>query len=365
VSQIPVVYTAPEKLEASPRVSLGKKVLFASLIAFVGAVLIEVVARALVPEPLEWREHPAKILEFDATRAWRLRPLAVDFTVDKPVRVNAAGFRDREFATTREPGVARVACVGDSYTYGWGVELEESYPKQLERRLSSKSTAEVLNFGVFGYNADQVLETLRSQVAPYAPDLVLYGFYWDDLLPVRAELMRRETFESRLESEGQGASLFRRTLRHSRALFFAVDRARAIEASMSPPRTRFFQCYRAILAGEDDTIRDLWDGEARAICDMRDECTRRGSRFAVVLWPLEAQVLSDQQACHFQDRAQRICDAAGVPLISMLEPLRSIAREGKAPYLPFEKHPTPEGYRRCSEKIAGEIEKLGLLPSKK
>jgi hypothetical protein len=362
VSSIPIVYAAPERVAPRPPLSFGKKVVFASLLSFVGAIAVELVARALVPAPLEWREHPARILEFDAARAWRLRPLAQDYTVDKPVSVNAAGFRDREFSTARTPGVARVACVGDSYTYGWGVELEESYPKQLERRLSEKHTTEVLNFGVFGYNADQALESLRSQAAPYAPDLVLYAFYWDDLLPVRAELMRRETFEARLESEGQGANLFRRTLRHSRALFFAVDRARAIEASVSPPQTRFFQCFRAILSGEEETIRDLWDGEARAICDMRDECKRQGSRFAVVLWPLEAQVLTDQPACRFQEHAQRICDAAGVPLVSMLEPLRSVASEGKAPYLPFEKHPTPESYRRCSEKIAGEIERLGLLP---
>ena len=176
----------------------------------------------------------------------------------------------------------------------------------------------MLNFGVFGYNADQVLDTIKRQVVPYKPDLVLYGFYWDDLLPVRPELLKRETFEARLEREGRGASWPRQVLRHSRALFFGVDRARAVAASVAPPHTRFYKCFRAILAGEDDTIRDLWDGEARAICDMRDECTRQGSRFAVVLWPLEAQVLSDVPACRFQQYAQRICDAAGVPLISML-----------------------------------------------
>src|SRR5262249_20506872 len=156
--------------------------------------------------------------------------------------------------------------------------------------------------------------------------------------------------EARLSSEGDGPSWARRTLRHSRALFFAVDRARAVGASFSPRRSRFFQCFRSLLAGEDDAIRALWHGEARAICDMHDECTRRAERFAVVLWPLEAQVLAEAPGCRFQATAQRICDAAGVPLISMLEPLRAVVRDGQAPYLPFEQHPTPESYRRCAEK---------------
>src|SRR2546423_3119365 len=117
--------------------------------------LLELVARALVPAPLDWREHPAQILRFDPCRGWALRPDAEDFTVDKPVHVNHDGFRDREFPLERTLGVQRVVCLGDSYTYGWGVELEDSLPKQLERAVSLEAPTECLNMGVFGYNAAQ------------------------------------------------------------------------------------------------------------------------------------------------------------------------------------------------------------------
>jgi hypothetical protein len=315
---------------------LRRKLLFSGVIAALGAVAIELTARLLVPAPLEWLEHPARILQFDPVRGWSLRPNADDFTVDKPVHVNAAGFRDRDFPLTRTPGTARIACIGDSYTYGWGVRLEESYPKQLERCLSSKMRVEALNFGVMGYNADQDLETLRKSAVLYAPDLVLYGFYWDDLLPVRAELLDRAGFEARMGGDDSGPSWAHRALRNSRALFFTVDRARALSARLTPRRSRFFECFNAVLSGEDKAIADLWEGEARAICDMRDAATRAGARFAVVLFPLEAQVLTQVPACRFEERAQEICDIARVPLISMLEPLRSVARDGEDPYLPFE-----------------------------
>lgn len=354
--------TRPAAVAPRRQLPLRRKLLFAGAIAVLGAAVVEGAARSLVPAPLEWREHPGAVLRFDPARGWALRPNAEDFTVGAPVHVNAAGFRDREFPTERHPGLARIACVGDSYTYGWGVSLDESYPKQLETILAGTTPTEVLNFGVFGYNADQVLATIEGSALAYSPDLVLYGFYWDDLLPVRPELLRRESFEAGLGRASGKSSWPRQLLRRSRALYFAVDRARAVEAAVAPPQTRFFQCFRALLAGEDDSVADLWEGEARAIAAMRDACARKGARLAVVVWPLESQVLSEVPACRFQESAQRICDAAGVPAISMLEPLRSVARDGKAPYLPFEQHPTPEAYRRCSRRIAEVLAERGLLP---
>jgi len=139
LGSFPVVYTAPDLRAPRAPLPLRKKALFTAAIGVVGLLTIELAARVLVPAPLEWREHPSRILQFDAVRGWSLRPNAQDFTVDKPVRVNAAGFRDREFPVARAPGVARIACVGDSYTYGWGVELDASYPKQLERRLGGQA----------------------------------------------------------------------------------------------------------------------------------------------------------------------------------------------------------------------------------
>ena len=46
----------------------------------------------------------------------------------------------------------RVACVGDSITHGVGLQANETYPAQLQRRLRAdgRADAEVLNFGLNG-----------------------------------------------------------------------------------------------------------------------------------------------------------------------------------------------------------------------
>ncbi len=343
------------------RVSLRAKGVFLGFNALLGMGIIEVAARLLVPPPLEWREHPARLLQFDPERGWALRPDADDFTVDKPCHVNSDGFRDRDFSVEKPAGTRRVVCLGDSYTYGWGVDVRDSYPKQLERALSvDDHPAEVLNLGVFGYNADQCRVTLRRQGLKYSPDLVIYSFYWDDLLPIRPELLNPDTFAAHEGEEGVTWWL-RHTLRRSRAVFFAVQRARALRAALAPPTTRFYHCYHSLLEGNDLAIRDLWNVEADEIARMRDDAASVDARLVVIVWPLEAQVLSSMPGCHFEREAKRICDEAGVVSIPLLDTLQALAHEGTSPYLPYEQHPTPEAYHRVVGEIVKQLSTHDLL----
>lgn len=342
------------------RLSLKQKSLFLGVNALIGLGVIEGTARLLVPAPLEWLERPTRILKHDGERGWALRANTDDFTVDKAVHVNSDGFRDREFDVARTPGTRRIVCVGDSYTYGWGVDLADSFPKQLETRLAKARPTEVLNLGLFGYNADQARLTLEKTGLKYRPDVVLYSFYWDDLLPVRADLMTEESFN---ESHGREGWTWwaRHTFRRSRALFLSVNRVRALRAAVSPPQTRFQRTFQSLLAGDNNSIRDLWDAQSSELCRLRDDAASVGARLAVVVWPLEAQVLSDVPSCKFEQEARRLCEEAGVACIPLLEPLKEMAKTGENPYLPYEQHPTPRGYARAVAAMERGLEEQGLL----
>ncbi len=102
---------------------------------------------------------------------------------DYIVKINSLGFRDREF-NIEKGDKFRILCVGDSWTYGWGVNIEDSWPKVLERQLINdiSENIEVLNFG----RPDQYTSTYKkymAQVVPLLkPDLVLVGvLQLDDL----------------------------------------------------------------------------------------------------------------------------------------------------------------------------------------
>lgn len=90
--------------------------------------------------------------------------------------IGPAGFRGSAPTRTRSEGVARVAVVGDSATYGWLVSASEAFPELLARELALRRgghAVEVLNAGVPGYDLPRMIERLRSHVAPYHPDLVV------------------------------------------------------------------------------------------------------------------------------------------------------------------------------------------------
>jgi len=86
-----------------------------------------------------------------------------------------------KFNKKKEKGVFRLICLGDSNTFGWGVNPDESYPLMLARRISEKlpqEKVEVINMGVPGYSSLQGKVLTEEQVSLLGADLVIveYGF---------------------------------------------------------------------------------------------------------------------------------------------------------------------------------------------
>jgi lysophospholipase L1-like esterase len=98
------------------------------------------------------------------------------------VHTNAFGMRDRPVSREKQAGVLRIACLGDSSTFGYNVEQDETYPRRLQALLDAEYPGkfEVLNFGVPGYTSLHGLETLKHRALAFHPDVVTFAFGTND-----------------------------------------------------------------------------------------------------------------------------------------------------------------------------------------
>jgi lysophospholipase L1-like esterase len=117
----------------------------------------------------------------DPARFWMLKKsttLHASWTGEKGASITSLGTRGAEPARPKPPGTFRILCLGDSGTFGWSVEDDQTYPAALEKRLNSWDQKpagiryEVINAGVNGYTTYQSIETYKQLDELLKPDLI-------------------------------------------------------------------------------------------------------------------------------------------------------------------------------------------------
>lgn len=108
-----------------------------------------------------------------------------------PVETNSHGMRMGEISLEKKPGVRRVAVMGGSLAFGWGLPVDEVFPAKLEAALNQdgKKTYEVLNFAAPGFTAFQAVKQYEQTVQSCKPEILILAFGLYD------------SYESRLSEE--------------------------------------------------------------------------------------------------------------------------------------------------------------------
>ncbi len=121
----------------------------------------------------------------DPVLGQRLAPNYDGWFAVVPVRINTLGFRDAlDYTIEKPPATFRILVLGDSVTFGHGALQDTTYPFLLEQRLREWRPGvnwQVWNLGVPGYNTSTELAYLQRVGPAYQPDLVVVGFYGNDL----------------------------------------------------------------------------------------------------------------------------------------------------------------------------------------
>lgn len=251
------------------------------------ALLVGVVFAALLAELVvvlfvgEQPKFPRRVVE----APWGLRynepassyrHKSADVTVY--FRINAQGMRrDQDVAYQKPEGVRRIISLGDSFTIGYEVDVEQTFSSILESELNAAGIrTEVLNAGVSGFSTAEQCLYLERELLKYEPDLVVLSFYGNDLV----DNMRIGLFAIRdgklVEAEktyvpGGAIGNFLNT-----NWFFNLLSERSNAFVLAKERLTLFVKNKMVKRNQDNVARG--NGEARDVGDEKDRRRKRQRR---------------------------------------------------------------------------------------
>jgi hypothetical protein len=380
-------------LNLSRRVLANLLLTAVSLAAAVAAA--EAGLRAFFPQPLREAYRAADaggpITRRDPEIGWTLKPDLAWTTGSAPwesgLTTNAAGFRDGPHAAAKAPGAYRVVVLGDSFVFGSGVRQEGTLTRRLAAHLGSGF--EIANLGVPGYGTDQELLTLRRWGRALSPDLVLLGFFWNDVMENTSDRIYglpkpRFTLE--------GGTL----VPHPPAGFAAPSTFARIDASLASSSHLWSLLENGLFrvgpaaggpaeerpVSVDLSLRNAPLSRAQEFAltfallgAVRDEAASLGVPVGVFSVPprflaepsVGARLLKiyDLPEDAFDPdgfrRVREACEAGGIPFIDLLPGFRREAAEGARLFLPTGIHWSAAGHDAAARHLAPAV-RTGLSP---
>jgi lysophospholipase L1-like esterase len=353
-----------------------------ALVALLGALLLaEGAIRALRLVPVnDYR----RLVEPGV--AWRMRPHASmlddqpEFKV--PIAINAAGYRDREFAMAKPAGRVRIALIGDSFTFGTGVTAEARTSNRLEARLRAAGLdVEAFNFGLAGLDTWGATDVLTRGAARLHPDWAVLMVYLGNDVTDNLRRVTRDTTAaaSRAPSPSWRSSVARWIAARSRLYQFVMIRV----ASVPALRALFNRLKAANLAGEvvdQLEILDvrhapdgaLWRPTRDALARFVTEASRAGARPLVVLLPSRLQyddAVWDRLAAsrrldpaiHDRLRPNRllaawVADSLRATVLDPTAAFRALGTAAGTTYFPINGHFTERGHEVVAAEMARSLE---------
>lgn len=329
-----------------------------SLVLAIG--FLEVGARILLPPPPVFQSPQVRHVG-DPVLGYALVPDQDAYTHDRPARVNRAGLRrSSEISPEKPRGERRVLVLGDSFTFGNGVLDDETYPAVLEALLRDAGIpAEVLNAGVQGYSVHQEAAWLAERGFALDPDVVIVGFYANDVtIPEDpAEVATRFDSEGQLRQSGLRGLFSDEVVYALKRLTLAsllAHAGRELRYRIAPPADDYWT--KSLVRGQEtpDSLR-AWTAVEDSLRAMRDGCAERGIPMLVLVQPLPWQIAPDTPTENYQGRLDAILERLGLRNVDVLDAYRAATARGDEIFIPYDGHPTALGQRLTAETLLGPV----------
>ena len=255
------------------------------------------------------------------------QPVGVPFDVARPEEwnflrngvytppLNSLGFREEELSESWfEPNVKRVLFLGDSFTFGHGVENGDAlFPSLVEGRLNSTLEDDVVyhfyNSGRPGTEPRRWFTYFNELLPVYQPDTVVAVFFLRDGTELCTSLWCYEEQIEEIKSQYMNRWLYKNS--HIARLWFNTQIANDFSSFYAN------EMINSYLGDGEETA--VWEEQQDYLLQIRDLATAEELDFHIVIFPVLYDLNNDYPFAEIDEEIIRFANDNQIPVYPLTD----------------------------------------------
>ncbi len=247
-----------------------------------------------------------QIYQESPNRSWDHKPFAEaehGFGYPTPkIKINSIGLRNEEIP--QEKTNQRFLMLGDSFTFGMGVDQDKTFSVRVQEGFGTKKQ-NIINAGVIGQTIDDAFMYLKYQGMSLKPDFVIYNFFvGNDVTELKRHKWKEDEAgnivnvqdnelyvdkENRLRLKGKSSP-------KSFFLFWLKQKLEIIKQKYSPSEEIFDPTLTwPIFLSEnhelqDEHLEEYWIKFEEILKQINAFCEKKNIKFFIGVIPMDVQV---------------------------------------------------------------------------
>ncbi len=313
------------------------------------------------------------------------------------VRYNQLGMHDDRVTFERQPDTVRILIIGDSFTQGLQVPLEQGFVDTLERDLNADGNTryEVINLAIDTLGTDRLLMLYATLGYRFDADVVLLATYvGNDVQNNQIELakLRNEGYRSRpffkldagnnlrlynwradLPDGDDPAPAWMRRVYTQRG--YTIGTPPQPEVLSQDPYQLEYPVQLGMYLPEDEYWQEAWAITDAVLAQFAALVEAQGSQFGVIAIPDRRAVhradywqttqrypfLAEFDAVAPQERMVALAEGHGIPTLDLLPELLLVEQLRERAYLPLDGHYNAIGHLVTANAVEEWLFEAGLL----
>jgi len=312
---------------------------------------------------------------------------------------NSLGYRGPEFNVEKSDNVYRILILGDSITFGWGVEDNQTFSYLLQQQFNQEypdKKIEIINAGWHGsYAPDSYYIYLKNEGLQLNPDLIILNLFpWNDIsdldemvwkemdensMPVKiqstARVVRKgyhvETVSSNwkfrlpiLRNSHLAILAMTNLEQNSPAAVDKIKKTLRIPEPQTIPQTEVEECIYQLECSQ--RLQTLWQKLNNVILGINNLLVKNNIKFFINILPAHTQTFplaEEAQPLITQVQPQKqFKDFFDQNKIEYLDPLLYFIDGNYSNYFyPKDGHPTAQGHQKLTTALADYLKNSSVL----